>query len=225
MDNLINLSHHAYCISGNEITADKIVFILKDKHGIEGLNNQDFFYLKYQNFTIDDARKLKSIHEIRPIIDNGKKFFIIVTDSINFEAQNALLKLFEEPAPYAHFFIVISSLNILLPTIKSRLFILEDSKEDYFIKDNIRLEAKSFVESNLSKRLELVKKIIDDVVKENKRKEDIVIFIGYVQKYIREIVGIKEGKHSLLATETVLKYINDRSSSLKILLEYLALSI
>lgn len=61
-----------------------------------------------------------------------KIFYIKYPENMNINAQNALLKVLEEPPEYAIIFLAGENINILLPTIKSRctkLYIFNDENE------------------------------------------------------------------------------------------------
>lgn len=71
-----------------------------------------------ESFGIDDAREVRR----RAYLSIGAKtFFIISAGQITHEAQNALLKIVEEPPQETHFFIFTPSADALLPTLRSRL--------------------------------------------------------------------------------------------------------
>jgi len=222
---LKSLSHHAYLLIGGDQVRDELVAILNTEHAIQIQGNTDFFSKNYENFTIEDSRELKLAHEMRPVTNEGKKIFIITASSITIEAQNALLKLLEEPASYAHFFLIVPSAHLLLPTVKSRLSSIETfSSEDA----SIREEAKKFVRAMPAKRLEIVKKLLDEITKEKKTKQDAIDFLYGIQAELHansDKDGIVNKLDALLATELSGKYINDRSPSLKMLLEYVAVLI
>ncbi|GEM_PF-208662 len=251
---LKTLSHHAYLLIGNDSLKDELILSLAHDHGVAIQGNPDFFERKYQNFTIDDSRELKAAHEMMPITAAGKKVFIISLNGITVEAQNALLKLLEEPAEYAHFFLIIPSAHLLLPTVRSRLSLINTTASDSntpsaansnksksvvatklasFSKagerdmssDDLSKVTKIFVTSSISKRLEIVKKLVEDISKEKKSKQDAVEFLDTLQAYIYENNGPMDGKVSLDAIETARKYASDRSPSLKMLLEYVALNV
>jgi DNA polymerase III gamma/tau subunit len=224
---LNNLLYHSYCLVGGEVEKVALLSTLDSEFGFTKKANQDFFEQSYENFSIDDARAIKLIHEMRPVSPDGKKIFIVKTDFINTEAQNALLKLLEEPADYAYFFIIISSINLLLPTIKSRLHFIEIKKYQKSKSDNENhvVEAKKFISSSPAKRLELIKKIVDDILKEKRTKQDVILLLNEIEKQIRDEQGLIKGEKSLRVIENAIKYLNDRSPSIKMLLEYVALSI
>jgi DNA polymerase III delta prime subunit len=259
-NSLKNLSHHAYGLIGGDAIKEQLILILNTEHSISIQGNSDFSQKRYQNFTIDDARELKMAHEMRPVTNDGKKIFIITADNINIEAQNALLKLLEEPAEYAHFFLIIPSAHILLPTVKSRLMFIE-TKE--FLSDvsganktkntnttngtspTASEQASIFLTSSPAKRLEIVKKLLDDITKEKKTKQDAIDFLNSIQDEIHKnkdknnsaasatttgvatttITTASTALNSLIATQLAGKYVSDRAPSLKMLLEYVALNV
>ncbi len=89
--------------------------------GSEG--NPDILYTYYERMSIANVRSL--IHEamLRPIRES-ERVFIVATDSILDEAQNALLKLFEEPNAHTVFYLIVPRMDMLLPTLRSRLHVL-----------------------------------------------------------------------------------------------------
>jgi DNA polymerase III delta prime subunit len=224
---LKGLNHHAYAIIGSDAVHAELIEILQREHSINSHGNQDFFNRKYRNFTIDDAREVKSIHLMRPVKENDKKIFVLQMDSITVEAQNALLKLLEEPAEYAHFFIIIPSAHLLLPTVKSRMQIIDSSHggPKVIASEDMLSKAEQFCKSAPAKRLEIIKALMDDITKEKKSKQDAIDFLNAIQSFVYKEKGVKEGRLTLESIETARKYMNDRSPSLKMLHEYAALNI
>ena len=156
-----------------------------------------------------------------------KKIFIIRANNIGHEAQNALLKLFEEPAEYAHFFLIVPSAHILLPTVKSRMLqVIQDSgdKIQEESQNEIFKEAQVFVKLSPAKRLDVVKKIVEDISKDKKTKQDAIIFLNAIQEVVYKGQGIQKGASALAAIEQARMYMNDRAPSIKMLLEYVALN-
>lgn len=227
-NNLKSLSHHAYYLIGaNSVRAD-LLSILEKKHGVASQANPDFFDRTYETFTIDDAREVKAFHGTRPVDSSGKKIFVLQMNGITVEAQNALLKLLEEPADYAHFFLIVPYAHLLLPTVKSRMTLLDLSKNkstEKNIGSGLFEYAKKFVASSKAKKLEEVKKFMDDISKEKKTKQDAVNLLDAIQAVVYEEKGVKQGKSELEAIETARKYIHDRAPSVKMLLEYVALNV
>ena len=113
--------HHAYLLEGegSVIVPELLKFMEKElKLVIRG--NPDIWLGKFQTMSIDDARMIKETQSTKPI-SGDRRIFIIELNAVTHEAQNALLKVFEEPAQGTHFFIISPSSDIFLPTLRSLL--------------------------------------------------------------------------------------------------------
>ena len=75
------------------------------------------FFLK-DEFLLEDA---KEVIKEAYIAEATHKYLILVAKSYRIEAQNALLKILEEPPRHIIFIVVAPSKTALLPTIRSRL--------------------------------------------------------------------------------------------------------
>lgn len=140
--------HHAYLIQGERQKVQKALGeFLKSFAGIE------FLEITTDSFRIEDARNLKALGSEKSFEDK-KKFFLISANSILREAQNAMLKLFEEPMPGTHFFVVVPDINSLLPTLASRFYVLrsDGGSED----DTAALD---FLSMPRAERIEYVKEV------------------------------------------------------------------
>lgn len=225
---LDDLNHHAYYIVGGDSVCADLVAILSKQHKIKIKGNPDFSLRKYDVFTIDDARALKAEAETRPASADevtAKKIFIVRMNGITIEAQNALLKLLEEPAAYVHFFLVIPSPHLLLPTIKSRISLIEHGKVDISGDSDTNEEAAAFICMSVSKRLDYIKKLMDDIAKEKKTKQDALNLLNAIERVVYEKEGVKKAAVKLGVIVKARSYMNDRGPSFKMLLEYVALNI
>lgn len=219
---LLSLSHHSHYLVGSDDLRSELKAILEKEHDIIAQGNPDFFELVHETFTIDDSRNLRELHSVRPVDISGKKIFIVSISSITTEAQNALLKLLEEPAEYAYFFFIISSAHLLLPTIKSRLVFIETSSPKK--KETSSVEGDRFLKSSSAKRLDIIKKLLEDISKEKKTKQQAVEFIDEIEFALYSKGKIKDNIKSFETLDLARKYSTDRAPSLKILLEYVALN-
>lgn len=70
---------------------------------------------------VDEVRKFTSELFLLPTVSKRKVFIIDDADSMNEQAQNALLKVLEEPPLYATLILITSNKEKLLRTIKSRV--------------------------------------------------------------------------------------------------------
>jgi len=222
-----SISHHAYCIAGTDNIVAKLKSELVERHSIPtSTSNPDYFESHYDTLSIEDARKLRNLHDTMPIGETGKRIFVISINNITIEAQNALLKLLEEPAQYAHFFLIIPSAHLLLPTVRSRLNFLQNKSSDESANSpEAKVEAEKFLKLTKAKRLDYIKNFLDEITKEKRSKREAVEFINSLEKYIYDTKGVKEGKVMLEDISLIRKYLNDRAPSLKMLLEYVALKV
>jgi len=218
---LPHLSHHSHYLVGSDALRVELKTLLEEVHDIASRGNPDFFDAVYETFTIDDSRGLREMHGIRPVHISGKKIFIISMAGITIEAQNALLKLLEEPAEYAYFFLIIPSAHLLLPTVKSRMIPIEiSSTEEYST-----LEGEKFLKLSVAKRLDMIKILLDDISKEKKSKQDAIRFLNEIESVLYAHKGIAQAAAALCTLDMAKKYSTDRAPSLKILLESVALSV
>ncbi len=219
---LKELTHHAYYLLGGY---DELLSILEKNHGLTLQGNPDFFNKTYEIFTVDDARELKTAHSMRPVHSSGKKIFVVQMNGITTEAQNALLKLLEEPAEYAHFFLIIPSAHLLLPTVKSRLSFIETGAKSVNELGNESVDAKAFLKASQPKRLDIIKKLVEDISKEKKTRQDAITFLNAIEKEVYEQKGVKNGAGALEVISKASSYMNDRAPSVKMLLEYVAMNV
>src|ERR1035437_5139424 len=226
-----NLSHHAYGIVSSTSVRLEIISFLERAYDIVARGNPDLFVQKYEVLTIDDARGLKTAHSTRPFSsrddkggNGGLKFFIIEVDSITHEAQNALLKIFEEPNEYAHFFLIIPSEKLLLPTLRSRLFMVRNTRATL---ENDEMTSRTlnivdFLASSLAERVAFVDKLAADISDGKKPKTAALDFCADLSRYLRSD-GIEKNLKALTRLAEVENFMRDRSPSIKHLLEFVAL--
>lgn len=216
----INEKQHAYLIRGD---GEYIANLLKDTvekiFNITFIGNPDCHIACFETFGIDEARKIKEDQEKRSFA--GKyKFFLINTFTLTHEAQNALLKVFEEPTIGTYIFLIMPSSAQILPTLKSRLFDLgtilsPENSDNKFAMDFLRKSA--------PERLKSLKKIFED--------KDKVAAVSLLNG-LEEILGgdIKEGAtpEEIFILEEIRRgreYLNGRAPSVKMILEHISLIV
>lgn len=217
-ESLKTLSHHAYGLIGAKV--EHLLATLKKHHDIEPRGNPDFFHEKYETFGIDESRRLKELHASKSFAHGGLRIFILELKSITHEAQNALLKIFEEPHEFTHFFMLIPSLAILLPTLRSRLHIIEGNKKE----DKNLKEAKDFLKLSMKDRIAYVDDLAKKISDEKAEKSDAIEFLTGLE-IVLENEGVEKNMKALKAILKARDYMGDRSPSVKQLLEFVALSL
>lgn len=180
--------------------------------------NPDFYSARHDVFGIKESRDLAA-RAAGKSFAGGKRYYIISAESFTVEAQNALLKLFEEPTPATHFFIIISYSERLLPTLRSRLVMInvvgEDGDSDW---------AKKFVAAAPATRLKLIASLTEDNVDPQLARD----FFSGLEKILHERVKNHASDPDLIAAyqelTRVQKYWNDPAAAHRLLLEHLALT-
>lgn len=223
LDYIKSLDHHAYFLHSVKDTVHKLKEFLFEKFNIKHEANPDFFHEKFESLGIDDSRRIKEIHLSKSFATDGKRIFIIETSTITHEAQNSLLKMFEEPNEDSHFFLIMPSAHTLLPTLRSRLLILESKQE---IPQGVEVIAKveEFLKLSKKDKVAFVDEIAKDISDEKINKSDAVEFLAALEMVIYKKYGLKK-PDALKAILKARDYMNDRSASVKQLLEYVALSL
>lgn len=217
---LKNLNHHAYFIHSFQDASKKLKDFLHRKFGIDSVKNPDFSHLQYKSIGIDESRSIKEMHSSKSFSQDSKRIFIIEAESITNEAQNALLKIFEEPHENTHFFLILPYSHILLPTLKSRLYIIDHTNKNEEITNNI----KKFISLSKKEKIDYVDEIAKDISDEKLSKQDAINFINSLERYLYDD-GLEKNKSVLNAIIKARDYISDKSSSIKQLLEYIVLNL
>jgi len=78
-----------------------------------------------KNIVVEQVRELLKDSAKKPYEDAKKVYIIAYGDEMNEQAQNAFLKLLEEPPEYAVFVILAENIDSLLPTVRSRCEIIK----------------------------------------------------------------------------------------------------
>jgi len=196
--------HHANLLIGNRARA--YASIPAD----DRIPSPDVSIAVYDRMSIADVRTL--IHEanLRPVA-REYRVFIIECDTLLHEAQNALLKLFEEPNAHTVFYLMVTNDDLLLPTLRSRFHVIT------FAEEQTRNSAWSdFYNASYAERLVQIGKKLT--------AEDFV----WVSEIVRGFETYAAEKRDATLMRDALhvgSYLNTNGSSKKMLLEHLALAL
>lgn len=211
--------HHAYLVEGRRNDAfESLVSLLEGEIGFKTKGNPDFWHADFDTLGIDESRMIAEL-QMRRAAGGGRKVFVIKADFLTHEAQNSLLKVFEEPTEGTHFFLVVPSAERVLPTLRSRVEIVRmvQDKGD-------GAAAKAFLAAGFGKRMDLLKPYIDA-----KDKAEALAFVNALERELHGSLKLERANPEELFAfseiEKVRSYLEDRSPSVKQLLEHLALVI
>ncbi len=206
--NIDNL-HHAYLFEGDTETGVAFVFELLERLNIPTAQNPDLHTYGNDSFTIEEARSLADKAQGKAF--GPKKIFIISSPKFSLQAQNALLKTFEEPFENTHFFIVLSSRELLIPTLLSRLEIRRLNEE--VLNTECLTLAEKFLDMSIKERMNLIKKFVD-----NEKP-----LSPFLDSLLLELRKDKNRSDELEKVFNVRKYSDDPSAMSRLILEHLAL--
>lgn len=212
--------HHANIIAGEENSRDFIFDILANDLNFNIKANPDFLLMENLSFGIDDARDLKKWASGKPLVGEIK-VSVIIAKSITHEAQNALLKVLEEPPAGTYIFINLENLGGLLPTLISRVRIIEIPKCSVE-KDVPQSKADKFFHSKIKDKFSMVRSL-----SKSENKTDMKELIRDLEKISYE--NCRENMPNDISKSKMMKNIltakvfaSARGSSPKMLLEWLS---
>lgn len=161
------------------------------------------------SFGIDDARELVRLAYQRPSVGE-RQVLVVCTNFITHEAQNALLKLLEEPPQSTQFLFVLPPDFLLLPTLASRFQTRLSLQEAVSIADFTH-----FVSLSYQERISLI---------ESKLKQSDMLWQRAIKLGLIAYLTNSRNQ-SLTALEYVARTVLTRGASNKMLFEQLALTI
>jgi len=134
---------------------------------LENLNGE---IIRRDELKIEDVRE---IEKLAYISEKNKKLIIIAAEKFNVFAQNALLKLIEEPPKNVDFLIVTKSKHSLLDTILSRVALerkIFEENEEFELKPITNEYILELLTSGMEK--DDIKKLLKSVVKNKNLSEE-----------------------------------------------------
>lgn len=196
------MTHHAYYIEDSAAAYEAYKSALKP-----------FYARQYERFGIDEARELSSLAALKNYADS---IFLLGVAAITSEAQQALLKLFEEPQQRTRFVLLVPH-GILLPTLKSRML---EYPSKLAPDSPVRTEAKKFLTLPGKERGDRIATLLKDGERERVRD-----FLNALEIELAKKIKEPNVREALGDIAMARDYLRDRSPSLKMLLEHLAMSL
>lgn len=209
-------SHHAYGIESAHPLRERIKTVLP-------LEECSYIFDKtYDSFKMDDAREVKQLQSEKT---EKASVFILEFSTINAEAQNALLKVLEEPTANTYFILIFPNTRYLLPTLQSRLSLvrvpLEEKKDG-----ESRLAFSSFLDMSLQQRFDIIKKLTDKKQDPPLKKSELGAFLNEAETYYLEKTD--KNKQDISLMEEIFNsrnYLQAKGASKKMILENIAMQL
>lgn len=217
--------HHAHIIEGvyGEV-APLLLDAITQHLGIETKSNPDLTVIPYDSLGINEARALSDM-QTRAAFGGARKIFIIGAQSFTHEAQNALLKTFEDPTVGTHFFLILPHIEMLLPTLLSRVLVVRGVGA--ISEDEAKTFAERFLSNTLAEQFALIKKLTEHKKGESVDREMIHRIMDHLERILyTRTAGRRDEAVSNIFREIyqAKTYLADRGSSPKMLLENIAIS-
>lgn len=150
-----NNLHHAYLIEGVKDEIVPEIFGFFENLNIKTSGNPDFCHITIDNFKIDEAFELRGMSTNKSY-SSLKKIFLITVNSFTLDAQNVLLKMFEEPIENTHFFLIVPDANSLLKTLVSRFYFISTRQDSV----SQTKDAEKFISMALQDRINFIKDLL-----------------------------------------------------------------
>ena len=222
------------------IVSDLATGVARALHAAEGMlgalpdgkqraKDTDITVLRYGLFSVDDARALSSI-AFRTARTKAGRALIVSAERLFHEAQNALLKLFEEPPEHTLIILVVPSSGTLLPTLRSRL--RELPREPRRAGHGADAAAE-FLRAGKAEREKMLAKLIersrsDDADKKQAARAEALRFAEGLARVAHEAwrTGADdETRRFLRDLDRFVPILNDRAAPLKPILEHIGLTL
>lgn len=217
-------SHHAYVYEGPASLLPELANSACAKFNFTKEHNPDVLIEGWEKFGIDEARELSGQASLKS--SGGRSLFVLGFSSITSEAQQALLKLFEEPVAGA-IFVVLVPHGALIPTLRSRF--LEYPDKEFAKNSSASLQvmreglAEEFLGVSYAKRSAWITEFLKD--EENVRERTRVFLNELEAELYKKIEHSSDVREGLAEIAHFREYLSDRSPSLKMILEHFAATL
>lgn len=201
------MKHHAVLIKKPNVTVSEALLLYGNTSDLE------VYQLPFSSIGIDEVKQIIFEASLRPQTHKAR-LLVINLESITHVAEQALLKILEEPPASTSFLFVVPSEITFVPTLQSRFHELALEREA-----PIELtDFTQFEKTGLAERLEEISKRI------TKKDSAWVENIKYGLKQHLQDKGVVQSD-LLPALSFILTNLNARGASNKMLLEYLAIRL
>lgn len=176
------------------------------------LTEKDTAKKTVQSIGIEEIKKIQEKIFLKPLRSTIKLIVLEDAHLLTPEAQNALLKVLEEPPANTHIILSTETKEALLPTIISRCQIIELETPKQALSATTREEVQAFIaalpELSLAERLKLAEKLAKEKEKALIWIENLILVLRekLLETYALEIVVLLkqlQALHTLLQTTNV----------------------
>lgn len=229
------MAHHAYFVTGERAKAVEAARTFAEANLNEDTKSLDIVTLSFELFSVDDARRL--ITTASTSGTGGQKVIIASITRIFHEAQNALLKILEEPPAGTTIILCVPSEGVFITTLRSRLLPLPESGEHSASHTNPDSITARFIAASPEEREKIVGKLVEqsksdkEETKQQARREAIELLQGLTEAAharlhtAKTALAKKDALELLEDLASFMPILYERSAPLKLLFEHLLLVI
>jgi hypothetical protein len=213
-------AHHAQCIEGKYATLlPDVLATIEKVFSIPTRGNPNIWTSFLDIFGIDESRLLTSMQSLGAVGGAKERLYILGFNRATREAQNALLKTFEEPETNAYFFIITPKFNELIPTLRSRMLLAGSGTP------SATDSASLFLAMGYSERIAYIRKITKTISDSKDHGpayeliDGIEYLIAHLPKEKKTDLSYKQAIESVLLCQQLIR---EHGASVKQLLEHVA---
>lgn len=205
--------HHAHLLRHEWSTIPELV------RDLEVDSEEAIFCSMYETVGLTEVASLKEMAARRPVVGKSQ-LLVVAARKISFEAQQALLKLLEEPPKETNFLFILEPQAVVLPTLQSRFFEIATVAPAVPVSQAYL----DFVAHSYADRLELI------TAQLAKKDQQWLTYmkVGAGREAQKLVTEAREGRattQALSALAFITEHLGERGASNKQLLELLALTV
>ena len=177
--------HHAYIYEGSQSQLRALSASAKKLFGFESdasTASPDVHIYEWEKLNIDEARELAAEASFKST--SGLALYVLGAGSISHDAQQALLKLFEEPQEGSMFVLLVPP-GMLISTLRSRFVEYPEKIEEA---EGTSAPASTFLKSAYKERSAQISALLKD---DEGAKERVREFLNSLEKLLHTAHGTK----------------------------------
>ncbi len=212
------MEHHAYLYEGPRTQLSALAEDACLRFGFSREIGGELYIEEWEKFGIEEARALRTRSALKNI--TGRALYLVGVSSITTEAQQALLKLFEEPQTGMVFVLLVPP-GVLLATLRSRF---TPYPEELLIPGiTASHPGAHFLSLPYKERSAYLSELLEEEEGARDRVRDFLQAIeAELYPHLAQSAGMRQG---LADIALIRSYLPDRSASLKMLLEHVAATL
>jgi len=167
---------------------------------IEGNNYPDLTIIEPEkgSISIKQVKRIKENLSLKSYSSSVKSIIIDKAETMGTDAQNSLLKILEEPRGESVFILIVSKINGLLETIRSRCQILKFYPDSFYFKGQEMFPKISrLMEGSLGQRMVFIKNYFNKEFSSEKVSLFLEIWENYLRMVLLKKMSIIEGNYNL----------------------------